>query len=275
MPDDVPSVSAVIAAYNEADNIRGAVESLLEQDYPALEVIVVDDGSGDGTRDVLSTIGDPRLRVLHQDRGGQYAALVHGIRHAQGKYIARLDADDRALPGRISSQVAFLEAHPDYAWLGTAERRIDEQRGERYDRTYPTDDAAIRRMAARCIPYCHSAVMFRRDITEKGLNYGTRSRFMNDFELFIEIAASHRVANLPEAYVQRKATDESFYQSTYSTRRQNMRLIRLNARAIRRLRLGWWNHGFLLARLLYPWIPNRAKSSIRGLLGLKERAAGS
>ena len=267
---EAPSVSAVIAAYNEADNIRGAVESLLEQDYPALEVIVVDDGSSDGTRDVLAAIRDPRLRVLHQERGGQYTALVHGIQNATGKYIARLDADDRALPGRISAQVAFLEAHPDCAWLGTAERRVDEQRGERYDRRYPCEDDDIRRMAARCIPYCHSAVMFRRDITDAGLNYGTRARFMNDFELFIEVAARYRVDNLPEAYVQRTAADESFYQRTYSTRRQNMRLIRLNARAIRRLDLGWWHYAFLLARFFYPWIPNVAKRSIRTVLGLRE-----
>ncbi len=270
-----PTVSVVIAAYNEEDRIETAAKSVLEQDYQDLELIVVDDGSTDQTLKRLESIADSRLVILQTHRGGQYSALVAGIRHSKAKYIARLDADDRCLPGRISAQVAYLEAHPNCAWLGTGERRVDLQRDEVYDRRYPEKDTLLRRMAARCIPYCHSSIMFPRSIVETdGLIYGTQSPFMNDFEFFIDVARRHEVANLNDSYVERITSDGSFYQRSFSTRKQNWRLIRLNARAIRRLNLGWHHYVFLGGRIFYPWLPVRLKANVRRLLGLREREAG-
>lgn len=268
-----PRVSIVIAAFNEEHNIADAVGSILSQDFAALEVIAVDDGSTDDTLKILGEFADNRLRVYRQDRGGQYPALVKGIDLAKGDLIARLDADDISLPGRISAQVAYMDANPDCAWVGCGEVRIDQKRNEHYTRIYPISDKEIRLMSARCIPYCHSGVMFRRSVVEHGLNYPLQNRFMNDFEFFIEVARRYKVANLKKAYVQRVVRDASYYQRNFSTFRQNLRLIRLSARAIRAFDLNVSNYRYLVFRFFYPLLPDRMKRAIRKVQGLSETQA--
>lgn len=263
-------VTALIAVNNEEELIERAVRSLLEQTFNSLEVLVIDDDSTDGTPAVLNAIDDPRLRVVRRPRSGQYGALAFGVERARGRYIARLDADDEAYLERVAKQVAFLDANPDHAWVGAGEERVDTQRSEHMFRLYPERDGDVRRMAARCIPYCHSAVMFRRSLVDEGLNYDPNGSFMSDFVFFIEVAKRHKVANLPEVLVRRHIRDESFYQRTYKTRVQNRRLSRLSARAIREFGLPPHNYAYPLARLAYPYVPTPLKRLVRRGGGLVE-----
>lgn len=103
----VPLVSVVIPSYNSARYIAEAIDSVLRQDYPALEILVIDDGSTDNTTEVVSTYGD-KVRLLTQTNQGSAAARNHGIRHANGKYIAFLDADDAWWSHKIRYQVDAL-----------------------------------------------------------------------------------------------------------------------------------------------------------------------
>lgn len=105
--DTLPLVSAVIPSCNSARYIADAIDSVLRQDYPALEIWVVDDGSTDRTRDIVRSYGD-RVRLLSQPNKGSAAARNLGVRHAQGQYIAFLDADDVWHPHKISLQVDAL-----------------------------------------------------------------------------------------------------------------------------------------------------------------------
>lgn len=107
-----PLVSVIVPAYNSAAYIRKALDSILEQDYPNKEVIVVDDGSSDGTRDVLAAYGD-QIQVIHQENAGSAVARNQGLRAAAGDYIAFLDSDDVWLPGKLTAQVAYMERNPD------------------------------------------------------------------------------------------------------------------------------------------------------------------
>ena len=264
------TVTAMITTYNEEAHVARAVASLLAQDVHDLEVLVVDDGSTDGTLDVLRKIAEPRLRVATPGRLGRAGALAYAVREARGRYIANLDADDEALPGRLERQAAFLDAHPEVAWLGGAEEMVDERRGERFVRRYPEDDAAIRRQAAKCIPYSHSAVMFRRSLLDEGLSYDPAQPYLIDFELFLRVARHHAVANLAEAVVRRNVRAESYFQSSFSTARQNRRLARLCARAVRQLGLPVWYYAYPAARLGYPLLPDSLKRVVRRRQGLVE-----
>ena len=104
-------VSVVIPCYNQAHFLAQAVQSALDQDYLAVEVIVVNDGSPDNTREVATQFGD-RIVYIEQENRGLSAARNAGIRAARGEYIALLDSDDVCLPGRLRLEAEYLDAHP-------------------------------------------------------------------------------------------------------------------------------------------------------------------
>ncbi len=107
-----PLVSVVMPAYNASAYIQQAIDSVLAQDYPAVELIVVDDGSNDDTVARVQAYGD-RVKLLTQANQGSAVARNQGLEAARGEYIAFLDSDDVWLPGKLTAQVAYLERHPD------------------------------------------------------------------------------------------------------------------------------------------------------------------
>lgn len=265
-----PSVTAIITVYNEEDLVKRAIDSLLGQSLTNIEVLVIDDGSDDGTPDVLASIDDARLRVIRGERMGRAKALKLACEEARGEFIANLDADDISYPERLALQADFLTAHPDYAWVGCGEEQEDDRRGEHHRRTYPLTDTQLRRQAAKCIPYCHSAVMFRKSLVAEGINYDPTQPYLIDFEFFLRVAERHKVANLPDILVKRYIRGASFFQSQYKTSRQNVRLARFGAQAVRRFKLPSWYYIYPFFRLIYPYVPTPLKKRIRSRQGLSE-----
>jgi glycosyltransferase involved in cell wall biosynthesis len=125
--DNTPRISVVLAVFNGADYIVEAVDSILAQTYRDFELLVIDDGSTDQTRTILAPLAarDPRLRVLPEPHRGLVGSLNHGIKIARGNLIARMDADDAALPGRFAAQVAYLDANPDCVVVGTSILKVN------------------------------------------------------------------------------------------------------------------------------------------------------
>lgn len=107
-----PLISVIMPAYNALPYIDQAIRSVLDQDYPNIELIVVDDGSRDGTPELAEQFGD-RVKVLRQKNAGPAAARNRGIAESRGDFIAFLDADDVWLPGKASMQVRYLQNHPE------------------------------------------------------------------------------------------------------------------------------------------------------------------
>ena len=270
-----PDVSVVIAAYNAAGTIEHAVRSILLQNCVSMEIIVVDDGSTDATADVLAAISDLRFVILQQSNAGLYPALERGVAAANGRYIARLDADDAMLPGRLAQQRTFLDANPDYALVGTGERRVDAATGASTDRLYPEDDAVIRRACARYLPYCHSSWMFRRALVDEGINYDPRWDFMGDVDFFQRVARRHRVHNLPEVLTVRRLSTESFFTRRFAKYRQTRRLAWFQARAVRWFDLPVHHYLFPAAKLAYPLVPEPMKRVVRARLGVRELGIGT
>lgn len=110
------AISVVIPAYNAERFIRRAVDGVLRQTCPAQEIIVVDDGSTDGTAEVVRQFG-AKVRYLHQANAGVSVARNTGIQAAQGEWIAFLDADDEWYPEKLRLQTELLQRHPDLAWV--------------------------------------------------------------------------------------------------------------------------------------------------------------
>ena len=268
-----PAATAFLTVYNERDAAPAAVRSLLGQTLRDIEVLVVDDGSTDDTVAVVEALGDDRVRVVRGGRLGRAGALALAAREARGAILANLDADDFAFPDRLKEQVAFFDAHPDHVWVGTAVDRVDRQRGEHTARVYPESDAAVRRLSAKCIPYCHSAVAFRRSLVDGGVNYDPQVPYLIDFEFFLRAAAVGKVANLPAVLTRRTLRDESYFQSRFGRGEQNRALARLCASAVRRFGLSPAHYAYPAARLAYPLLPNAVKRRVRGGAGIAETDA--
>jgi glycosyltransferase involved in cell wall biosynthesis len=120
-------ISVIIPAYNVAGFVRQAVDSALAQTFRDIEVIVVDDGSTDGSAETLRDLNDPRLRVIRECHGGSAAARNAGLRLASGNLVAFLDADDRWAPQNLERQSAFLESHPEVDMTFVHSLVVDEE----------------------------------------------------------------------------------------------------------------------------------------------------
>ena len=108
----MPTVSVIIPTYNRRTYVQEAIDSVLAQTYPDYEIIVIDDGSTDGTDQVLHARYGDRIRYVWQENQGESAARNRGIALARGEYIALLDSDDLWLPDKLAKQIPFLDSHP-------------------------------------------------------------------------------------------------------------------------------------------------------------------
>ncbi|MGB7388528.1 MAG: glycosyltransferase family A protein, partial [Pseudomonas neustonica] len=131
---EYPLVSVIVPCYNYAGYVDETLRSVLSQDYPNFELIVVDDGSTDNSVHVieraLAANQDglaQRVEFIRQENAGVSAALNTGLAEARGDFIATFDADDIMPPGRLSVQMAYLREHPEVGCLGGVAERIDEQ----------------------------------------------------------------------------------------------------------------------------------------------------
>ena len=114
--------------YNAAHYVAGAVESILGQTFREFEFVIVDDGSIDGSTQILKRFAerDSRIRLIRRENRGLVASLNEGIEAARGEFIARMDADDIALPERLARQLESLRCNHDVVAVGTQVQRIDE-----------------------------------------------------------------------------------------------------------------------------------------------------
>src|SRR5688572_22031959 len=162
--DGKPRVTVLMTVFNDERHVGKAIESVLRQSYTDFELIIVNDGSTDGTEAILAryAASDPRIRVLRQPNAGTTAAANLGLARAQGQYVARLDSDDLSYPHRLQTEVDFLDRNPDVALVGGGSDIIDDEGQVIGTRNVQTDDPA-RTLLHRCI-YQQSDVMFRRDV---------------------------------------------------------------------------------------------------------------
>lgn len=210
MADAVPAprISVILPCYNAEAFVADALESLLAQTYRNFEVLALDDGSTDGTLAILQAFAacDPRVQAIACAHRGLVATLNDGLERARGEYIARLDADDIALPGRFARQVAYLDAHPGCVLVGSRAERIDSE-GEPISRTerLPLDAAAVAatlrrgRMAA-----LHPAVMARKSAMLAAGGYYAKEFGAEDTGLWRRMLDHGEIVNLPDVLIRKR-----------------------------------------------------------------------
>jgi glycosyltransferase involved in cell wall biosynthesis len=196
-------VSVVLAARDAEGTIDQAVRSVLGQTHRELELVVVDDGSADGTRDVLAAVDDPRLRVVRSPEPlGLAGALNLGLDHAAAPVVARMDADDVALPTWLETVVGRLRAAPAVAVVGSA--MIDLHERDRLGAVHrlPQGARAVRWAALFSSPFFHSTVAIDRQVLDRhGLRYDTTFGESEDYDLWARLLEVAEGDNVPRPLV--------------------------------------------------------------------------
>lgn len=198
MPEQPPLVSITMPVYNGADFLQEAINSVLAQTYSNWELLVINDGSTDSSRDIVLANTDPRVRLIDNEQNmGIINTRNRGIELANGKYIAWLDADDIAMPTRIEKQVRFLEKHPDCGAVGTLFQQLttDGTLGKIYE--FPTGRKEVRThlLIENCI--CNSSTMLPATLM-KVSKYLHEFEVAEDYELWDRISTSHYICIIPE-----------------------------------------------------------------------------
>ncbi len=229
----MPEVSVIIPSYNHAAFVGEAVRSVLDQTLDDLELIVIDDGSSDGSRDVLAGFSDRRMRVIYQENQGTHAVINHGLEMASGRYLALLNSDDRYHPGRLELLRQVFEMSPEAGLTFSYLQMIDENGGqlgvkhgyadfspwilERPEYSFRAAEDARAVLLAENYLATSSNYFFRREIfAEVG---GFRPlRYVHDWDFAIRAAGKAEIIQVPQVLLDYRLHD-------HNTIRENLGLM--------------------------------------------------
>lgn len=227
----MPVVSVVMPVYNAEKYVTEAIESILNQTFNDFEFIIIDDGSSDRSVEIIKGYEDPRIRFIrHEENVNLVGTLNEGIGLSNGKYIARMDADDISDPQRLRKQVDFLENHPEVGATGTWANAINHPEWSHLH--YFITDEEIRIRMVEQIPFAHPTVMMRKDVLEAhNLKYD--QEFLEDYRLWFELSKVTLLANVPEYLLNYR-----FHEKQFSKRFQKFH--RENSLGLQKEILGQW-----------------------------------
>ncbi len=208
-----------------------AVRSILDQTLCDIELLVVDDASTDHSRAILETMVDARLSIIRLDINvGLAAALNIALQQATGTYVARMDADDIAMPDRLLRQSEVLSQHPNVVLVGTSYYAIDEF-GTTFDQfTAITEPTQVRLALSKYNPFCHPSVMIRREsLTRVGGYRDIAGRYAQDYDLWLRLAELGEMMNLAEPLLKYRVHERQVSVAKAATQRFSAELYKLLA----------------------------------------------
>ncbi|RYM02215.1 glycosyltransferase [Sporolactobacillus sp. THM7-7] len=187
-------ISVVIPTYNRGAFTVEAVKSVLAQTYKDIEIIVVDDGSTDETKEQLKSFGD-RIKYIYQENKGPSAARNTGIRQAKGKYIALCDSDDRFLPEKLEKQMKFIDEHPECYFLYSWYYNVNEK-GEitklRKPLTCKSQEHLQYCLFARKFTIRTSTLLIHKSCFDKAGLFNEKYWYSQDWDMWLRLAGYYR-----------------------------------------------------------------------------------
>lgn len=199
MRDHAPRVTVLLPVYNAETYLNDAIQSILQQTFPDFELLAINDGSTDGSREILKSIKDTRLIVVENDTNcGIIEALNKGLKLAKGEFVARMDADDIAVSERLERQVRFFDEHPNVALVGGGANLMDDKGMVFGVCKVPLSYSEIleRIFSVNC--FIHPSVMMRRKAIQTIGGYDRDAQHAEDYDLWLRILENHPVENLPD-----------------------------------------------------------------------------
>ncbi len=189
--DEQPLVSIIITSYNHAQYLPEALESVFGQTYKNIECIVVDDGSTDGTRNLM--LQYPNVTYVYQDNSGLSAARNKGASACKGDYIIFLDADDWLYPDAVATQVRFFSQHTEAAFVAGSHDKINDQKSILpFEESIVPDDCYTALLHGNFIGM-HAAVMYRKEVFDYFL-FDTQLKACEDYDFYLRVARLFKIA---------------------------------------------------------------------------------
>lgn len=196
-----PKVSVLMPVYNSEKYLAQAVESILTQTFTDFRLIAINDGSTDASEEILYSFKqkDERIQIISRGNVGLIDTLNEGLTYATGKYIARMDSDDIALPELFAKQIDFLDTHPDYVAVGERVLMIDEDNAPIRVANSNINHEDIDRAHLQGLgTFPHSGSMIRRDAIQKIGGYRKEMEHAEDIDLWLRLAEVGKLQNLPD-----------------------------------------------------------------------------
>lgn len=227
MAGSTPAVSVVICMLNAAGTISESISSILNQSFTDFELILYDDASTDTTVAIAKTFDDPRIRIVQGTANrGPGGAAVQAISTAKGNYIARIDADDLALPERLECQMKYFSRHPETWLLGTGFLRFRGSAPAVEFSSHDTADIVSFSDLLKRNALCHSSVMFSRKVLDAGIQYRKEFRLAEDYDLFLRVALKGEVAVLHRCLCLHRHSPTSLSFREAGAMRRNIEIVK-------------------------------------------------
>ncbi len=241
-----PPISVLMSVYNGMPYLPKSIESILNQTHGDFEFIIIDDGSDDSSAEVIRNYAqqDRRIRFISQDNIGLTRALNNGLKEVKGKYLARMDDDDIALPDRFEKQYEFMEKNPEFVVIGGQVLLIDEQGKllRNFSEGPVSNDAGLMQelwlehhsiedsLLSVKWQMIQGACLFQMNAVKEVEGYNPAFRTNQDHDLFLRLARVGLLGNLPDVVVKYRRHGT---QITRNTQGRNFNAI-LTMKRIRR-----------------------------------------
>lgn len=200
------NISVIMPAYNASAYIAEAIESIFAQTYTDFEFIIINDGSTDATEKIISSYKDPRIIYIKNEKNiGLIASLNKGLDIVKGSFIARMDADDIALPQRFEKQVRFFEKEKDLVAVGSDYFLLTGRRQRLIQNHNNSDYQKAMLLFTPC--FCHPAVMMRNVFKDNSLSYKAEYKYAEDYKLWTDLAFTGRFGNVQEPLLKYRLHD--------------------------------------------------------------------
>lgn len=194
-----PKVSVLMPVFNGGNYLKASIESILSQDFPDFEFLIVNDGSTDNTAQIISSYPDRRIRTINNGHNlGLVSSLNTGIDNARGKYIVRMDSDDISFKKRLSVQVQFMDKNSKIGASGSYYHIL--YKNSRFICDFPLTHSEIRPYLLFNSPIPHPTAIIRKSILDEfHLQYSTESKHLEDYDLWSRIATYSELANIKQS----------------------------------------------------------------------------
>lgn len=187
-----------MTVYNGMPWLAEAVDSILAQTYEDFEFVIVNDGSTDDSVDYLNQLKDSRIRVMHQENGGTAVASNAGLAWCRGEFLARMDADDIAVPDRFEKQIRFLRENPDVGLVGSNIIPLGQRKAGSVIQLASEHDEIYRQLLAGHHALCHPAIMMRTGLLKRLGGYWKLQGMFDAWDMFLRMGEVSRLANIAE-----------------------------------------------------------------------------